>query len=335
MFIIIGLLSYIEKDFVLNIWKSLSMTQRRFQKGDEVIIEDLILSPQYNNFIGIIASDLDRVKKRFAVKLMYHVPDKYITVKPGNLSFLTNKKQIESILRNIGHNENSKYVVNGDPNDFIHSLATKYRSRSLPALNRFLNASFKHYHENCDSVYVMMQYLALFSSINKYNCFKPSFWNQYIDRYTAMNKLKLFTQVHIEESQTEKLSILFMRLFNHKLCILRYKDEFRVIQSISDICKYSLIQELNARDWCHCSQIEHVCDALMDVVHCKKLNQSQWLFGEQIEDQYMDDHEDMTEQLQICILEDLNVEMFIKSAHKMLRYIARFCIDDEIIIKCV
>eukprot|EP01084_Bolivina_argentea_P141884 249294_1 len=125
--LIIGIYAFIQRDYLLQKWNS--MKRKRFEKGDNVFISDLILSPQYNNLIGVIASDLDAKKKRFAIKILYH--DKYITVKPENLSFLTNHNQIESILRNISINEKSKYV-SYSPDDFIKLITTQYKSSSLP-----------------------------------------------------------------------------------------------------------------------------------------------------------------------------------------------------------
>ena len=346
--VVFGLLAYIEKDYILSKWKSIKT--KPFEKGDQVFISDLILSPQYNNLIGIIVSDLDAKKKRFAIKLMYHVPDKFITVKPENLSYLTNKKQIESILRNIGNNENSKYVVN-TPSDFIQLLSTKYRSCALPPLHKFFNASFKNYRESCNSVYVIIQYLSLFSSINKYYYFNNSFWNKCIDKYSASNKIKIFAQSDKQRGSKRNnnnsndkfdddvdngsFNVLFMELFNHKLCIIKYNGQFRIIQSLSDICKYSLIQELNIRGWFNSLEMERFFDELMDVVHCKRLNRAQWLFGEDIGDGYFDDNQSLNEQLKICIMEDLNINMFIKCANKMLKYVCNYLIDDQITIKCV
>lgn len=351
--LIIAILGYIEKDYILSKWNSIKT--KPFEKGDQVFISDLILSPHYNNLVGAIVSDLDNKKKRFAIKLLYHVPEKYITVKPENLSYLTNKKQIESILRNIGINENSKYALHA-PSDFINILTNKYRSCSLPPMHKFFEKSFKNYRESCDSVYVIIQYLALFSSINKYYYFKKSFWNTFIDKYSVSNKLKIFAQtqnsnklnnenkiknVHrfdnvIRDDEDQRLSILFLEIFNHKLCIIKYENEFRIIQSLSEICKLSLIQELNKRTWLNALGMESFMDGLMDIIHCKRLNRSQWIFGEEIDNDYFDDNGvNMTEQLKICIMEDLNVDMFIKSANKMLKYISTRLIDDEITIKCM
>ena len=342
--LIIAILAYIEKDFILSKWNS--MKTKPIEKGDQVFISDLILSPHYNNLVGVIASDLDNKKKRYAVKLLYHIPEKYLTIKPENLSYLTNKKQIESILRNIGINENSKYALN-TPSDFIQVLTNKYRSCSLPPLHKFFEKSFKNYRESCDSVYVVIQYLALFSSINKYYYFKKSFWNTSIDKYSVSNKLKIFAQtqnlnkIHKfddvdHDEQDKRLSILFMEIFNHKLCIIKYENEFRIIQSLSEICKLSLIQELNKRTWLNSMGMERFIDGLMDIIHCKRLNQSEWIFGEEINDSYFDENGiNISEQLKICIMEDLNVDMFIKSANKVLKYISSRLIDDEITIKCV
>ena len=158
--IVISILGYIEREAVEKWWKS--MTPKSFQKGDTVFISDLILSPQYNNLVGVIASNLDSKKGRYAIKINYD--DKFITVKPENLSFLTHQKQIESVLRNTGIHQRSKYA-SITPSDFIEMIASsKYRGRSLPTLRNLFKASFKNYAENADSVYFVIQYLSLYSS---------------------------------------------------------------------------------------------------------------------------------------------------------------------------
>ena len=59
------------------------------------------------------------------------------------------------------------------------------------------------------------------------------------------------------------------------------------------------------------------------------------VFGQEISNSYFNQNASMNEQINMCIMEDLNVEMFIKSANNMLKYICNRLIDDKITIKCM
>eukprot|EP01083_Nonionella_stella_P106078 305610_1 len=330
----IGIIAFQQRDYLFQIMHS--MKQKPFKKGDTVFISDLILSPQYNNLIGSIASDLDPTKKRFAVKILYH--DKFITVKPENLSFLTNQTHIEALLRNLAINQKSKYTVN-TPHDFIHKICTKYRSSSLPPLHQFFNSSLRNYQENADSVYCVIQYLSLFSSIGVRRYFTSSFWTKSVDKYGTANTLKSFSQSNQnrdgDDARDDRLSILFLELLAHKMCIIKYGNaQFRVVQSMSTLCDYSLHEELNQRQWMNAMEMEQFCDALVDVIYAKKLNRSKWLFGDEMDQNYFDDNESWNDALNVCIMDDLNVQMFIKSATKIIKYIAKFDLD-PITIACL
>ena len=316
----IALYGYTQREYLMERWQS--MHQKPFVKGQEVFISDLILSPQYNNLIGIISSDLDQKKRRFAIRIMYQ--EKFITVKPQNLSHLTDQKQIESILRNLAINERTKYVVNGS-SDFIASISTEYGKSKLPPFNKYFNSSLRNYRENSDSVYCVLQYLGLFSSISSghFGHFQLSDWNKTVDQYSAANRLRTFCKSDANINGDE-LSILYLEFSSHKMCILRHQRQFRVVQSMSSLCKYSLNEELNRKNWLNEREINNYCDALVDVLYGKSLNLSEWIFGRDFE------YESVDGGIIMVVLEDLNIEMFIKIGRKMIKYISRH-LDDNLI----
>jgi len=296
------------------------MRQGTFHIGQEVFISDLILSPHYNNLMAVVTSGLSKRKRRYAVRIMYS--EKLLTMKPQNLSHPNDLMRIESMFRFLAINERSKFVVNCSK-ELIASIINEYGSSSLPPFGKFFDSSLGGYHENCDSVYCVLLYMSLFSSISGHRRkFDLSSWGQPAEAYSAVNTLRTFAA----DTVKHKLSVLFLAFSTHKMCVLRYQQQFRVVQSVSSLCRYPLIEELNRRNWLNEREINNFIDALSDVLYGKSVNLSEWIFGK--ESVYRADDGDIS----VVVLGDLNVEMFVKVGRQMLTHIIKELEDNSISI---
>ena len=71
-------------------------------------------------------------------------------------------------------------------------------------------------------------------------------------------------------------------------------------------------------------------EALVDVMYGKSLNKSLWLFGQHLDGSVLRD-----DGFRVCVVEELDVDMFVRAGRRLLRFVSKFADDNQITIKCV